>query len=237
MKLDKELFPYFEKAGIKISYKPKDIIYMQEDDTQSLYLITKGRVRVFGMISSGKEVTFEVLEKGAIFGESSFFGNSLRSTTVAAVNEVELISCKLERLFPYLKQSEELTVFLLKMLAARCDRVAGLLKRSYFYDRYEKTASFLLDTAGKYSSCDKTGSRGDSPNSKTIYKNNEDSDDYKNILPYTHEEISTCVGLSRVVVTNVLNQFAKEGFIKNGYKKVIILDGEGLYKKYLSAKE
>lgn len=215
MKLDKKLFPYFEKAGIRISYRPKDIIYMQEDDTQSLYLIVRGRVRVFGIVSSGKEITFEVLEKGAIFGESSFFQNSLRPTTVAAVNEVELISCKLEKLFPYLSQSEELAIFLMKMLAERCDRVTGLLKRAYSFDRYEKTASFLLEFAEK---------------------THEDGRE-RNTITYTHEEISTCVGLSRVVVTGILNRFAREGFIKNGYKKIVILDREGLYKKYLAAKE
>ena len=47
-------------------------------------------------------------------------------------------------------------------------------------------------------------------------------------LPYTHEEIATIVGLSRVTVTKVLNDFAKKGYIKNKYKKIIILNKKAL---------
>ena len=37
MKIKEELFHYFEKVGTKIKYSPQEIIYMQEDDANSLY--------------------------------------------------------------------------------------------------------------------------------------------------------------------------------------------------------
>ena len=64
MKISENLFHYFEKAGTKVKYHPNDIIYMQEDDSTNLYLILKGRVRVFNINPMGEEVTFEFLEKG-----------------------------------------------------------------------------------------------------------------------------------------------------------------------------
>ena len=79
MKIHKNLFKYFEKAGRKMNYHPHDIIYMQEDDSTSLYLIISGRVRVYHMTSSGEEVTYEILDKGRIFGKSSFFSKCITS--------------------------------------------------------------------------------------------------------------------------------------------------------------
>ena len=58
MKISENLFHYFEQAGMKIQYHPNDIIYMQEDDVSNLYLIIKGRVRVFEISSTGEEMTY-----------------------------------------------------------------------------------------------------------------------------------------------------------------------------------
>ena len=207
MKINENLFHFFEQAGTKVIYHPNDIIYMQEDDSTNLYLILKGRVRVFNINPMGEEITFEFLNKGRIFGESSFFQNSLRPTTVMAVNEVELISCYLDDLYPYLSESKELTIALLQLLSQTCDYMTSLLKKAYTYNRYEKIASFLLE--------------------QTI-TDNINKGIINSTLPYTHEEIATLVGLSRVTVTKVLNDFVKKGYIKNKYRKIIILNKKAL---------
>ena len=199
MKINENLFHFFEQAGTKVIYHPNDIIYMQEDDSTNLYLILKGRVRVFNINPMGEEITFEFLNKGRIFGESSFFQNSLRPTTVMAVNEVELISCYLDDLYPYLSESKELTIALLQLLSQTCDYMTSLLKKAYTYNRYEKIASFLLE--------------------QTV-TDNINKGIINSTLPYTHEEIATLVGLSRVTVTKVLNDFVKKGYIKNKYRKI-----------------
>ena len=49
------------------------------------------------------------------------------------------------------------------------------------------------------------------------------------IINYTHEEIASILGLSRVTVTKVLNEFVKEGLIEIRYKSLIIKDKKKLY--------
>ncbi|MDE6953551.1 MAG: Crp/Fnr family transcriptional regulator [Erysipelotrichales bacterium] len=201
MKIKENLFQYFEKAGIKDTYRPHDIIYMQEDDSTNIYLIVKGRVRVYNISLTGEEITFEILDKGRIFGESSVFQNSSRPTTVTAISDVELISCRLDDLYPYLSESKELTVSLLQHMSQTCDHVTSLLKKAYTYNRYEKIASFLLEQ----------------PHTQIPYS-----------ISYTHEEMSTIVGLSRVTITKVLNEFVKKGYIQNKYRRIVIIDVNGL---------
>ncbi len=202
LKISENLFHYFEQAGTRMTYHPQDIIYMQEDDANSLYLITKGRVRVYLMTSSGEEMTLEILGKGRIFGESSFFQNALRPTTVTAIGDVELIACQLDHLYPYLSQSKELTISLLQLMSQTCDHVTLLLKKAYTYTRQEKIASFLLEQ----NLIDNEGKQ----------------------ISYSHEEIASLVGLSRVTVTKVLNDFAKKGYIRVAYRKINIIDRNGL---------
>ncbi|WP_028044802.1 Crp/Fnr family transcriptional regulator [Candidatus Stoquefichus massiliensis] len=207
MKIKENLFHYFEKAGTKVKYHPQDIIYMQEDDANNLYLIIKGRVRVYVMTPNGEEITLEIIGKGRIFGESSFLQNSSRPTTVEAIGEVELISCYLDDLYPYLSESKDLTISLLQLMSQTCDYLSSLVKKAYTYNRYEKIASFLLE--------------------QTTY-NNFDKGIISNTLTYTHEEIASLVGLSRVTTTKVLNQFAKKKYILNEYKKITVINKKAL---------
>ena len=85
--------------------------------------------------------------------------------------------------------------------------MTSLLKKAYTYNRYEKIASFLLE--------------------QTV-TDNINKGIVNSTLPYTHEEIATLVGLSRVTVTKVLNDFVKKGYIKNKYRKIIILNKKAL---------
>ena len=47
-------------------------------------------------------------------------------------------------------------------------------------------------------------------------------------IPYSHQEIAYFVGMNRVTVTNVLHHFKELGYIKLGYKKVMIIDKKAL---------
>ncbi|MCD7894460.1 MAG: Crp/Fnr family transcriptional regulator [Erysipelotrichaceae bacterium] len=199
MKISDALFPYFMRAGQQIHYHKNDMIYMQQDDAQNLYVIIGGRVRVFIVNAMGDEVNLTTLSKGEIFGDSSFLQNSYRPTNVQAVRETELISCQIDDLYPYLTESKELTISLLSMLTQNCNYLSSLVKKAYTYNRYEKVAAFLVEQAAT-----------------------------SQIITYTHEEIGYTVGLSRVTVTNALNSFAKKGYIENKYRKIIVKDVSGL---------
>lgn len=207
MKINEQLFPYFLKAGKLKKYGAKDVIYMQEDASNSLYLLLKGRVRVYAVLSTGDELTYEILEKGRIFGDSSFFKNTPRPTTVSCVNDVELVECQLDDLYPYLSQSKDLTIALLQTLSENCDHLTSLLKRAYYYDRYEKVASFLLEETKE---------------------DNPERGIFDATLPYTHEELAMVIGLSRVTTTKVLNKFKKKNYINLAYKKIQVIDRDGL---------
>lgn len=201
MKIKKECFQYFEKAGQKQVYQPSDIIYMQEDDADLVFLIVKGKVRVYVMNSNGKEVTMDILQRGQIFGESAFIQHSARPTTVNAINDVEVIACYPETLYSYCLQSPDLMISIMQSMSQTCNYLTSIIKRSYTYNRYEKVAAFLLDQMDQ--------------------KHHE--------ISYTHEEIASLLGLSRVTVTKVLNEFEKEKMILLQYKTIVIKDKNKLY--------
>lgn len=207
MRIRDEQFDMFEAVGQLLHYRAGELIYMQQDSADILYLIRKGRVRVYLSTESGEEVTLEIVEKGRIFGESSFVQNACRPTTVSAVTDTELVACRLSELGPALCGSWELTSALLQMMSDTCDYLSRLVKRAYLYDRRERLAAFLLEQTAV---------------------DNPDKGIVDGALPYTHEDLALVVGLSRVTVTRVLGEFQRQGWVECGYRKIRVRDREGL---------
>lgn len=207
MRIRDEQFDMFEAVGQLLHYRAGELIYMQQDSADILYLIRKGRVRVYLSTESGEEVTLEIVEKGRIFGESSFVQDACRPTTVSAVTDTELVACRLSELGPALCGSWELTSALLQMMSDTCDYLSRLVKRAYLYDRRERLAAFLLEQTAV---------------------DNPDKGIVDGALPYTHEDLALVVGLSRVTVTRVLGEFQRQGWVECGYRKIRVRDREGL---------
>lgn len=207
MRIRDEQFGMFEAVGQLLHYRAGELIYMQQDSADILYLIRKGRVRVYLSTESGEEVTLEIVEKGRIFGESSFVQDACRPTTVSAVTDTELVACRLSELGPALCGSWELTSALLQMMSDTCDYLSRLVKRAYLYDRRERLAAFLLEQTAV---------------------DNPDKGIVDGALPYTHEDLALVVGLSRVTVTRVLGEFQRQGWVECGYRKIRVRDREGL---------
>lgn len=79
--IDEKNYPDFEKIGRTITLKPKETIFMDEDEVSSTYLIEYGKVRAFAVSKEGRKTTFEVLEEGRIFGEGSFCDKAIRDVS------------------------------------------------------------------------------------------------------------------------------------------------------------
>lgn len=202
-----EIIRYFEQAG-NIRHIAKDeILYMQGDASPNIYLIAKGRVRMFFTSNEGKEITYQIIGERQLIGESAFLGHAARPTTIRAVNDVTLLSCPVRSLKPYLMESRELNEAVLTLLTDNYDFLCAQVRRLTVYNRFQRVASYLLDQTAE---------------------DNAGIGIVNSTLPYTHEELGVCLNLNRVTVTNILNQFQKQGIVKLGRKKIQVIDKEKL---------
>lgn len=205
--MDRQMEALLEQTGVEITFRMGQMIYMEGDKADRIYYIRKGRVRVFRNISSGREVTIDVVESGHIFGESAFGGDRTRPTCVQAVNRVGLVSCRVKDLLPHFQREPRFALYLLKLSSHTMDRLTERLHDQCLLDRHGKVAKFILDVT----SCD-----------------SRDKGTAGGMLPYTHENLADSLGLSRTTVTAVLKGFQEKGWLQGGYKFVKVLDREAL---------
>ncbi len=196
-----------EKIGTAVTIQQRSILFYQGDAADMLYYIQRGRVRVFQITPSGREVNLDVVEAGHIIGESAFGEQKRRPACVQAVNTVSLLAFSLEDLLPLFQTKPTLALHFLQQCSDTMDRLASRLHEQCLLDRYGKVASFILDLTATESTA----------------KGTKDG-----ILPYTHENIALSLGLSRTTVTSVLGYFEQQGWLKSGYGQIRILDRQAL---------
>ncbi len=207
IKFTNEELERLSQAGYLRRFARNEMIYLEGDVANTLCIIRSGRVRIMLSTPEGEELTVEIVEKGRLFGESSFLSKSLRPTTVTAVTEVELICCTIPQLIPCLCQNPDILTKLLQHCSETMNHLSYSLHSFRFLNRYQRVASFLLMETGT---------------------DNPDKEITGQCLPYTHDEIAMCLGLARPTVSQVLKEFERKGYVRCAYGRVYVLDRAAL---------
>ena len=115
------------------------------------------------------------------------------------LREAEVIVCETKDLLPLLCENQALLLMLLRHMAELSNEMAHQLVRLAHYDGKQKVVDYILMNAGA------TGS-----------------------LPYTHNDIANCLGMNRVTVSRIMQELRAEGLLNYAYRKVTVLDRDGL---------
>ncbi len=195
-------FPVFESIGQLLTVPEGSVIYLENEEANSLYIVTKGRVRAYLSSEKGKELTLEVLKKGRLFGDNSFLSHSYHPVNIVAVTETEIILCPTSLVIPLLSENPDLMLLVFQHLTQTCDELTHQLTRLTTYNAEQKIADFLL--------CE---------TQKGMHS-----------IPYTHENIAECLNMNRVTVSRIMNQLAKQNILQSSYGTVTIQKPDVLQK-------
>lgn len=180
-------------------YTPGQFIYLQDTQPTEFYYLEKGSARSFISSPQGTERLLTLHRSGDLMGEASFFDQCPRVSSAVAVTECKVISINKVRLEQVFQAHPELAFPMLRYLARTVRLLSGHVDDITFRSADRRLASSLLRQAGE-----------------------------NGIIRTTHEELGSAVGVSRVTVSRVLAQFAKNGWLKTGYGTIILLDPAAL---------
>ena len=132
-------------------------------------------------------------------------------TAVCAVDEVTVVNCSVQDLFPYIIESEELLKAILSHLTGTNISLTRMIRRIAMFNSRQRVASYLYEET-----------KEDNPPREML----------DHTLPYTHDQLSLCLGMNRVTVSRILDEFRKKGYISTGYRKIRVCDFEGLRSEF-----
>ena len=106
-----------------VNFKQAQIIFLEGDDSQDLYVLVSGSVDIY----KGDQKIREVTHKGAFFGEMSFFLGGKRTASAKAINDVTVIRIPKEEISQFLQDHPEAAKEITKRLSRWLDETTQIV--------------------------------------------------------------------------------------------------------------
>ena len=175
------------------------LIYLQDTEATCFYYLKSGRAKSFIQSEDGAERVLNVYTAGNLFGEASFFDELPRVSSAVALTPCEIVPIDRELVAQEFARDPELALAMMKYLARTVRLLSGQVDQMAFRPARWRVANYLLTMAGRDGS-----------------------------VSCTQEDIAAAVSASRVTVSRVLGEFARQGWVELGYRTVSLLSPEKL---------
>jgi CRP-like cAMP-binding protein len=177
------------------------IIYSPQQESNGIYLVISGRVKVSRTLTGGV-VVCSLTHKGGLFGESALIERPERSESAVALDPVTLMSWNRDEIERQVEINPRLGLVLAQYMARECRELIERLESLMIQKTPERVMLALLQLARK------SGVR-------TV-------DGSTRVESLTHKTQAEYVGTSREVVTFQLNRLRKLGLICYSRKHIDI---------------
>jgi len=187
-------------------YKRKEIIFHQGDDSKVLYVIMRGKVRIFSISPAGNETSIRIFSEHDMIGEFAAIDGQPRSTTAEAVEDCALLEMEHTRFLRCIHEMPELAMALIRLLVEKLRWTTAYAETIAQYD----TAGRLLHTLLHYN--------------EVLGNEIVAGKRYELDLSMNQTDLASLVGARREWVNRILRDWSKRGLIEYKGGKITILD-------------
>ena len=180
------------------TYPKNTIIISEGDDSDSLYAVLSGKVKVYLSDDEGKEIIINILSSGDYFGELALLDDEPRSASVMTLEESKLAVLSKTAFEDCLAKNPQVALPIIKGLSVRLRNLTENVKSLALMDVYGRVARTLLDMA------------------------EQDGDVLVINQRLTQKEIASMVGASREMVSRILKDLSVGGYITIENKTITI---------------
>ncbi len=193
-------------------YKKGNIILMEEEFGDTLFVLTRGSVKITRLSDDGREVILSILGEGDFFGEMSIFDGENRSANVIALEDSEVFILKRGDFLDLLERHPKIAIVLLQEMAMRLRRSDQQIEGLSLSDAENRIAMSLLRLAEDL---------GVIKQGQVVIEN----------LPY-QQDIANMAGTSRETVSRMLTLLQRKGYIQKRGRQLIITNYDEFVKQF-----
>ncbi len=185
------------------AYGKEDYIYFEEDSSNKVYLIEKGKVKIGYYTEAGEEVIKAILSKGELFGEKAILGEEKRDEFAKSMDKTTSICpVGVDTMHQLMRDNKPFSFRVYKLIGLRLKRLERRLERIMFKDAETRVEEFLQDLAEEYGYCCPE-------TSDTVIKH-----------PYTQKDIANLIGTSRPTFNSIMNKLKEAKRIDFSRKEI-----------------
>jgi CRP-like cAMP-binding protein len=190
-----------------VACKRDTTFFFAEEQSDSIYLVKQGRVKLTRTSPEGREIILDILGPGEIFGELAVVGEDLRTHSATALDDALICVITRETFEDLLRRHPEMALRVLKLVGLRRRELEMRLEELIFQPVANRLALTLLWQARRHGAKDADGSVR---------------------LPLTQKDLAQLIGASREAVAEQLAEFKRAGLLQTSYRAIRLADIRGL---------
>ncbi|MGD9567008.1 MAG: Crp/Fnr family transcriptional regulator [Sedimentibacter sp.] len=201
--LEQEEMDEINASTHTVSYKRGEIIYHAGEQSDALYIVHEGKIKIYNLSESGKQQLLRILKPGDFTGELSLFSESTHESYSEAMENTSICIFKRSDLQKLLLKYPTISLKLL-------NEFSKILK-----DSHKQTTRFATE-------------RVETRIALYLAECAEENHSNTFELPMTKVNLASYLGTTPETISRKLTDLEDEGLIKKNGKKIKILDLDGL---------
>ncbi|AFM00231.1 cAMP-binding protein [Desulfitobacterium dehalogenans ATCC 51507] len=199
--LEAEQMAEITEAVQSDSYKKGEVIYRAGDQSDSLYIVRSGKIRVYRLSESGKEQLVRFLSPGDFTGEHALFSESVHESYAEAVENTEVCQITRTDLQKFLLKYPSISLKILTEFSSRLEKSEKQTTRVSTEKVETRLALFLAECIDK----------------------EEASMEF--VLPMSKRDLASFLGTTPETISRKLTEFEDAGYIRQkAHRKIEVID-------------
>ena len=201
--LDHQALARLAARAVRRTVPKHTLLFAKGDPADALIGIVEGSVKISVAGADGREIMFNIMNAGEMFGEIAVLDRGPRSADATTMTQCELFFVDRRDLLAMLREAPDLSLRIIELLCERTRRVSEQVEDVVFLAGGARLAKALLRLRD---------SAAASQSGAAI----------------TQQELSQLVGLSREIVNRQLRDWERAGCLRLDRNLVCVLDAAAL---------
>tara|TARA_R110002050_G_scaffold300276_1_gene468440 strand:- start:8211 stop:9260 length:1050 start_codon:yes stop_codon:yes gene_type:complete len=195
-----DLKNFFDDNGKIVECTHGDVVYEEGQNSNYIYLISKGLVKSHKLDEQGKDLTTALYKEDDLFGYTSFTQNTVYQETTTAIKDTILIGISKNQLKEVLENNHKVTLELIQLLTDDLTDVKEHLLQMAYSSVKKRTANTILKFAAK------------------LNRNPQD------VIRISRNDLASVAGIATESLIRTLSSFKDSGIIEIEGRNIKILD-------------
>ena len=178
-----------------VSFKKREVLYQAGDQSDSLYIVNKGKVKNYRLTDSGKEQLVRILNPGDFTGEYALFNDSIHESYAEAIIDTSVCMIKRSDLQTLLTKYPSISMNILKAFSNRLEQ-SEKQTTLFATEKIETRIALFLAQCLEEASSEVT-------------------------LPMSKRDLASYLGTTPETLSRRLTQLEQRGLIKRKSNKII----------------
>ena len=184
------------------------LVTSPDDDDERLYVVKRGRVRLYRLTPDGKQLTLEILDKGRIVGRMSWLGQELTDVYAEAVEDAVICSFTPAELQRLIDRFPSVGLNIIRYLSDRLAASEREREVMAFRTVEQRLAVRLLELVERFGRPEDGGTAIDAR--------------------LTQQELADMIGTSRETLATTIGSLRERGVLDMHSQRVVVLDPDRL---------